>query len=65
MNIEPIKSESDYNASLKRINELWGCPNDSPEGDEFDLLVTLVEAWEMKHYPIAPPDRIDVIGAQI
>ena len=34
---------------------------DTPEGDELDLLVTLVESYEMKHYPIAPPDPVDAI----
>ena len=61
MEIKPIKTENDYNDSIKRIDELWGSTIDTPNGDEFDLLVTLVEAWEMKHYPIAPPDPIDAI----
>ncbi|NME67812.1 helix-turn-helix domain-containing protein [Flammeovirga aprica] len=61
MNIKPIKSELDYNEALERIEELWGAKKDTPEGDEFDLLVTLVESYEMKHYPIAPPDPIDAI----
>jgi HTH-type transcriptional regulator/antitoxin HigA len=61
MNIKPIKTEQDYNSTIKRIEELWGAKKDTPEGDEFDLLVTLVESYEMKHYPIAPPDPIDAI----
>ncbi len=61
MEIKPIKTESDYNESIKRIEELWGSKKDSPQGDELDLLVTLVESYELKHYPIAPPDPIDAI----
>ncbi|MDN4165893.1 transcriptional regulator [Cytophagales bacterium LB-30] len=61
MDIRPIKTEHDYNAAIRRIEELWGARKDSPEGDELDLLVTLVEVYEMKHYPIAPPDPIDAI----
>lgn len=38
-----------------------GAKKDTPEGDELDLLVTLAESFEMKHYPIAPPDPIDAI----
>ncbi len=38
-----------------------GAKRDTPEGDELDLLCTLVESYEMKHYPIAPPDPIDAI----
>jgi HTH-type transcriptional regulator/antitoxin HigA len=61
MDIRPIKTELDYNSAIKRIEELWGSKKDTPNGDEMDLLVTLVEPYEMKHYPIAPPDPIDAI----
>jgi len=61
MNIRPIKTEQDYYSAIKRIEELWGAKKDTPEGDEFDLLATLIESYEMKHYPIAPPDPIDAI----
>jgi HTH-type transcriptional regulator/antitoxin HigA len=61
MDIRPIKTEQDYNTAISRIEELWGAKMDTPEGDELDLLVTLVEAYEMKHFPIAPPDPIDAI----
>ncbi len=61
MEIKPIKTEQDYNMSIKRIEELWGAKRDTPEGDELDLLCTIVESYEMKHYPIAPPDPIDAI----
>ncbi|MDF1571956.1 MAG: hypothetical protein P1P82_10095 [Bacteroidales bacterium] len=49
MDIRPIKTEQDYDAALSRIEELWGAAKDTPEGDELDLLVTLVESYEMKH----------------
>jgi HTH-type transcriptional regulator / antitoxin HigA len=61
MDIRPIKTEEDYNSAIRRIEELWGAKKDTPEGDELDLLVTLVESYEMKHFPIAPPDPIDAI----
>jgi HTH-type transcriptional regulator/antitoxin HigA len=61
MEIRPIKTEQDYNSAIKRIEELWGSKKDTSKGDELDLLVTLVESYEMKHYPIAPPDPIDAI----
>ena len=57
----PIKTEEDYQAAISRIEELWGAQKDSPQGDELDLLATLVEYYEMKHFPIAPPDPIDAI----
>ncbi len=61
MNIRPIKTEQDYNVTVCRIEDLWGAKKDTLEGDELDLLVTLLEAYEMKHYPIAPSDPIDAI----
>ena len=61
MDIKPIKTETDYNAALKRIDALWGCKPDSPAGDEFDVLVTLVEAYEAKHHHIGPPDPIEAV----
>jgi HTH-type transcriptional regulator/antitoxin HigA len=61
MDIRPIKTDIDYKESIKRIEKLWGAKKDTPEGDEFDILCTIVEAYEMAHYPIAPPDPIDAI----
>jgi len=61
MDIRPIKTEQDYNSAISRIEKLWGAKKSTPEGDEFDLLVTIIESYEMKHYPIAPPDPIDAI----
>lgn len=61
MDIRSIKNERDYNAAIRRIEELWGAQKNTPEGDELDLLATLVESYEMKHFPIAPPDPIDAI----
>ena len=61
MEIRPIKTEQDYQDSLKRIEKLWGAIKDTLKGDEFDLLCTIVESYEMKHYPISPPDPIDAI----
>lgn len=61
MNIKPIRSEVDYEAALKTIEQLWDAPQGSPEVDKLDVLVTLVEAYEEKHYPIPPPDPIEAI----
>jgi len=51
----------DYQNSIKRIEFLWGAKKDSIEGDELDLLCTLVESYEMHYYPIASPDPVDAI----
>jgi HTH-type transcriptional regulator/antitoxin HigA len=51
MDIKPIKNEADYDAALARIEMLMDAEIDTPEGDELDILVTLVEAYEAKHQP--------------
>jgi HTH-type transcriptional regulator / antitoxin HigA len=61
MEIRLIKTEQDYNEAIQRVESLWGAKKDSSEGDELDLLCTIVEAYEMKHFPILPPDPIDAI----
>ncbi len=61
MEIRPIKTENDYYAVIQRIEKLWGSNTNSPNGDELDLLTTIVEAYEMKHFPILPPDPVDAI----
>ena len=43
------------------MEELWGSPSGSPEGDELEVLVTLVEAFEQGHYPIDLPDPVAAI----
>ena len=61
MDIKPIKTELDYEAALGEIQRLWEAPHGSPEGDNLEVLVTLIEAYEQKNYPIPPPDPIEII----
>jgi HTH-type transcriptional regulator/antitoxin HigA len=61
MNIQPIKTEADYEAALAEIEQLWDAVPGSEEGDRLDVLTTLVEAYEEKHHPIPPPDPVDAI----
>jgi HTH-type transcriptional regulator / antitoxin HigA len=61
MGIRPIRSEADYDGALRRVEELWGAPKGSLKGDELDVLATLIEAYENKHYPIDLPDPIEAI----
>ncbi len=61
MEIKPIKTEDDYEAALKSIEQLWDASYGSPEGDTLDVLVTLMEAYEEEHHPIPPTDPIDAI----
>ncbi len=61
MDIKPIKTEADYRAALKEIEILMMIEPDTLEGEKLDVLVTLVEAYELKHYPLDFPDPVEAI----
>jgi HTH-type transcriptional regulator/antitoxin HigA len=61
MDIKPIKTQRDYRRSLKEIEGLMSAKRNTPEGDRLDVLVTLVEAWESKHWPLDLPDAVEAI----
>ena len=61
MDIKPIKTRADYRAALKEIESLMAAELNTPEGDRLDVLVTLVEAYERKHFPMELPDAVDAI----
>jgi len=61
MNIKPIKTKKDYEAALKKIEGLFNTKPNTNDGDLLDVLTTLVEAYEQKHFKIAPPDPVEAI----
>lgn len=61
MDIAPIKNQRDYRRALKAIEGLMHAKANTPAGDRLDILVTLVEAWEGKHFPIDLPDPVEAI----
>jgi len=61
MNIQPIKTEDDYQAALSRLDEIFDAPDGTPESDELDILGLLVDEYEKEHYPIDSPDPIEAI----
>jgi HTH-type transcriptional regulator / antitoxin HigA len=61
MEIKPIKNERDYRKALKEIDSLMDARPNTPQGDRLDVLVTLVEAWEERHWPIDLPDPVEAI----
>lgn len=61
MEIKPIKNESDYQAVLAEIEQLFEAAPDTPAGDRLDILTTLVEAYEEKHYSLPLPNPIEAI----
>lgn len=61
MEIRPIKTKADYRVALKEIEALMAAERDTPEGERLDVLVTLVEAYENKHYRLDLPDPVEAI----
>jgi HTH-type transcriptional regulator/antitoxin HigA len=61
MNIKPIKNKKDHNEALMRVEELWDAKVGSKEGDELDVLTTLIEKYETGQYEIVAPDPIEAI----
>ncbi len=61
MEIKPIRTKADHRAALKEIEALMSARQGTPEGERLDVLVTLVEAYERKHFPMDLPDPIEAI----
>lgn len=61
MDIRPIKTDADYCAALNDIENLMMAEPDTVEGEKLDILVTLVEAYEAKHFPMDLPDPVEAI----
>ncbi len=59
--IHPIHAKKDYEQALTLVDRLWNANPNTEEGDILDILVTLVEAYENKNFPILPPDPIEAI----
>jgi HTH-type transcriptional regulator/antitoxin HigA len=59
--LKPIRTRADYDSALAEVERLWGAKSDTPEGDRLDLLATLIDVYEAKHYPMDRPDPIEAI----
>ena len=63
--LTPIRNESDYRAALQQAEAFFDADEEpspeSAEGAYFEALITLIQAYERKHYPIDPPDPIEAI----
>jgi HTH-type transcriptional regulator/antitoxin HigA len=59
--IKPIRTKKDYEAALGEVERLWGAKSGTPDGDRLDVLATLIDAYEVVHYPMDPPDPIEAI----
>lgn len=65
MNIKPIKTKADYRAALKDVEALMGAKANTADGERLDVMVTLIEAFERKHFPLELPDPVEAIKFQM
>jgi len=62
MDIKPIRTPADHAAALKEIERLWErAQPGTPAGEKFEVLSTLVDAYEREHIEIPTPDPIEAI----
>jgi HTH-type transcriptional regulator/antitoxin HigA len=61
MTIKPIKTETDYQMALKRLEVIFDAAIGTTESDEADILGLIIDEYEKKHYPIEAPDPIEAI----
>jgi HTH-type transcriptional regulator / antitoxin HigA len=59
--LKPIRTKADYKTALAEVERLWGARSGTPKGDRLDVLATLIDAYEARHYPMDPPDPIEAI----
>ncbi len=62
MKIRPVNSEQAYDEAIERVEMLWGAESGTPEGDELDVLLTLVRVYEKENHPVPPPTPIEAIS---
>ena len=56
-----ITNEAEYGEALGQIENLFEAKPDTPDGVLLDALVTLVEAYERRHYPAQPTDAVEAV----
>lgn len=61
MRMKAIKTESDYEKSLDRLKTIFQANANTPEGEEAEVLLILIEKYENEQYPIGMPDPIEAI----
>ena len=63
MEIRPVRTEADYRAALREVSALFDREPEpgSPEGDRFEILLTLLETYEARHFPVDLPDPVAAI----
>lgn len=65
VSIHPIRTDADYEVALARADALMDAEPGTEDGDHLDVLVTLIEAYESRRWPIPAPDPIEAIRVRM
>ena len=61
VDIHPIRNDADHRAAVAEVERLWRAPSGTPDGDTLDILITLIDAYEEKRWPIEAADPIEAL----
>jgi HTH-type transcriptional regulator/antitoxin HigA len=61
MDIRPIRTDQDHRAALAEIDACWGAPEGTEKGDKLEVLVTLIESYEVRRWPIELAEDFDPV----
>ena len=62
MTIKPIRNDEDLQRAFKRLQKVFQAEEGAPQADERDVLVTLIEAYEARHFDFGPADPVEANG---
>lgn len=66
MDIRPIKTDADHRTALAEIDRLWNAPEGTPECDRLDVLISVVQTYEERRWPVEPEgDPVEVLIAHM
>ena len=65
MDIRPIHTQKDYEMACERIEQIFHAEPGSKEDDELEVLITLVDAYEERHFPLGTPHPVEAIKIQM
>jgi len=63
MDVRALHTDADYTWALEQIEPYFEHEPEpgTPEGDRFDVLATLIEAYEARRYVVPVSDPVDVL----
>ena len=58
--IRPIRSDTDLDAALSRLDAIFDAEPETPAGDEREVLAALVSDYERRHHPVERPEDLPI-----